>query len=208
MGLRTYDLNLLATESSWCSTTLRPLFETSLLVGTYPQNPCTSCAPFLSWPWPPPTSVAFIHQVVWPLALPHLHHLGVVLVLPKSWAQLVTCPSPFEMGWTQLRNVPSCCNKTRLTPNGRHNFVGPSPHNSLRIVGSPSWPSQFVHRFGGGTKCSSWVSTPYASTRLVKTCLWTLGLDLKLCLLGGHDAWKHVWRTTSRRGVLTFAIEL
>jgi hypothetical protein len=38
--------------------------------------------------------------------------------------------------------------------------------------------------------------------------LWTLGLDLKLCLLGGHDAWKHVWRTTSRRGVLTFAIEL
>ncbi len=159
MGPRTYDLNLLAIGSSWCSTTLRPLLETSPLIGTCLQNPCTSCAPFPSWPWPPPISAAFLHQVVWPLALPHLHHLGVVLVLPKSWAQLVTCLSPFEMGWTQLQNVLSCCNKTRLTPNGPPNFVGLPPHNFLRIVGSPSWPSRFVHRFGGGTKCSSSIPT-------------------------------------------------
>jgi hypothetical protein len=120
------------------------------------------------------------------LALLHLHHLGVVLVLPKSWAQLMTCPSPFGMGWTQLQNVPNCCNKTRLTTNGPPNLVDPSPHNSLRIVGSPSSPSRFVHQFGGRTKYSSWVPTLYASTRLTKTCLWTLGLDPKLCPLEGH----------------------
>jgi hypothetical protein len=125
---------------------------------------------------------------VWPLALPHLHHSGLSLVLPKSWAQLVTCSSPFETGWTLLRNVLSCCNKIRLTPNGPPNLIGPLSHNSLKFVGSPTWPSQFVHRFGGGTKCSFWVPTPYASTRLAKTCLWTLGLDPNLCPLGGHGA--------------------
>ncbi len=196
MGPRTCDLNLRATENSWCSTTLHPLLETSPLVGTYPQNPCTSCVPFPSWPLPPSTSIAFLHQVVWPLALPHLHHSGFVHVLPKSWAQLVTCLSPFERGWTQLWSVPSCCNKTRLTPNGPPNLVDPLPHNSLRIVGSPSSPFRFVHRFRDGRKCSSWTLTPCACTKLAKTCLWTLGLDPKLCPLGGHDAWKHVWRTT------------
>jgi hypothetical protein len=110
---------------------------------------------------PTPTSTSFLHQVVWPLALPHLHHPGVILVLSKSWAQLVTCPSPFGMGWTQLWSVSSCCNKTRLTPNGPPNLVGPPPHNSLGIVGSPSSPSRFVHRFGDRTKCSSWVPTPF-----------------------------------------------
>jgi hypothetical protein len=38
--------------------------------------------------------------------------------------------------------------------------------------------------------------TPFSSTRLAKTYLWTLGLDSKLCPLEDHDAWKHVWRTT------------
>ncbi len=176
MGPRTYDLNLLATGSSWCSTTLRFLLETSPLVKTCPRSLCTFCAPFPSWPLPTPTSVSFPHQVMWPLALPHLHHPGVVLVLPKSWAQLVTCPSPFERGWTQLRSVPSYYNKIRPTPSGPPNLVDPLPHNSLGIFGSPSSPSWFVHRFGDGTKCSSWVPTPCASTRLAKTCLWTLGL--------------------------------
>ncbi len=37
-------------------------------------------------------------------------------MLPKSWAQLVTYPSPFEMGWTQLRSVSNCCNKTHPIP--------------------------------------------------------------------------------------------
>ncbi len=196
MGPRTYDFNLLATGSFWCSTTFRPLLETSPLIGTCPQNPCTSCAPFPSWPLPTPTNAAFLHQVVWPLTLPHLHHSGVVLVLPKSWAQLVTCASPFEMGWIQLQNLPSCCNKIRLTPNGPPNLVGPPPHNSLKIVRSPSSPSRLVHRFGGGTKCSSWVPTPYASKRLAKIWLWTLGLNRKLCPLRGHGAWRHVWKTT------------
>jgi hypothetical protein len=120
---------------------------------------------------PTPTSVSFIHQVVWSLALPHLHHSRVVLVLPKSWAQLVTYQSPFGMGWTQLQSVPSCCNKTRLTPNGPPNLVGPPSHNSLGIVGSPSSPSRFVHQFRDGMKCSSWVPTPFASTRPAKTYL-------------------------------------
>jgi hypothetical protein len=127
---------------------------------------------------------------VWPLALPHLHHSGVVHVLPKSWAQLVTCPSPFERGWTQSWSVPSYCNKTWLTPSG------PPPHNSLGIVRSLSSPSRFSHPFGGGRKCSSWASTPFSSTRLAKTYLWTLGFDLRLCPLEAHDAWRHVWRTT------------
>jgi hypothetical protein len=105
------------------------------------------------------------------LALPHLHHLEFVLVLPKSWAQLVICPSPFGMGWTQLRSVPSCCNKTRLTPSGPPNLVDSPPHNSLGIVGSPSWLFRFTHRFVDGMKCSSWVPTPFASTRPAKTYL-------------------------------------
>ncbi len=113
------------------------------------------------------------------------------------------CPSPFGRGWTQSRNVPSCCNKTKLTPSGPPNLVDPLPHNSLRIIGSPSWPCQFVHRFGGGRKCSSWALTPFSFKGLVKTYLWTLGLDPKLCHLEGHDAWKRVWRTTLMRGVLT-----
>jgi len=136
------------------------------------------------------------HQVVWPLALPHLHHSRVILVMHKSWAQLVTCSSPFGMGWTELRSVSSCCNKTRLTPSGPPNLVDPSPHNSLGIVGSPSSPSWFVHRFGGGKKCSSWVSTPFTSTRATKTYSWTSGLDPTLCPLEGHDAWKCGRRTT------------
>ncbi len=159
------------TGSSWCSTTLRLPLEISPLVGTCPQNPCTFCAPFPSWPLPTPTNAFSIHQVAWPLAPPHLHHSRVVLVLPKSWAQLVTCQSPFGMGWTRLRSVPSCCNKTRLTPIDPPNLVDPPPHNSSRIVGSPSSPSRFVHRFGGGMKCSSWVPTPFASTRPAKTYL-------------------------------------
>ncbi len=61
-----------------------------------------------------------------------------------------TIGEPFEKGWTQLWNVLSCCNKTRLTPNGPPNLVDPPPHNSSRIVGSPSSPSQF----GGGRKWS------------------------------------------------------
>jgi hypothetical protein len=80
-----------------------------------------------------------LRQVVWPWALPHSHHLGVVQ--PKLWAQLVTCPSPFEMGWLPLPNVPNCYNKTRPTPNGPPNLVDSPPHNSLGIVGSPSSPS-------------------------------------------------------------------
>jgi hypothetical protein len=64
-----------------------------------------------------------------------LHRSGIVHVLPKWTALLVTCPSPFERGWTQLRNAPTCCNKTRLTPNGPPNFVDSPPHNSLGIVG-------------------------------------------------------------------------
>ncbi len=124
-----------------------------------------------SWPLPTPTSVSFLHQVVWPLALPHLHHSRVVLVLPKSWAQLVICLSPFKMGWIRLRSVLSCCNKTRLTPNDPPNLVDPPPHNSSKIVGSPSWPFRFVHRFGDEMKCSSWVPTPFASTRPAKTYL-------------------------------------
>ncbi len=171
MGPKTYDLNLRATKSSWCSTTPRLLFETSPLVGTCPQNPCTFCAPFPSWLLPTPTSASFLHRIMWPLALPHLHHSRVVLVLPKSWAQLVTCMSPFGMGWTWLRSVPNCCNKTWLTPNGPPNLVDPPPHNSLGIVGSPSSPFRFVHWFGDGMKCSFWVSTPFASTRPTKTYL-------------------------------------
>jgi hypothetical protein len=38
-------------------------------------------------------------------------------------------------------------------------------------------------------KCSSLAPTPCACTRLAKTYLWTLGLDLTQCPLGGHDAW-------------------
>ncbi len=189
MGPRTCDSNLLAIKNSWCLTTLHPLLEISPLIGTCPQNPCTSCVPFPSWPLPTPIGTAFLHQVVWPLALPHLHHLGVVHVLPKSWAQLVTCPSPFERGWTQLRSVSSCCNKTRLIPSGPPNPVDLPPHNSLGIVGSPSSPFRFVYQFGGRRKCSSWASTPFVSIELAKSCLWTLGLDPKLCPLGGHDAW-------------------
>ncbi len=69
----------------------------------------------------------------------HWHFLtcitwGLSMCCPKTWAQLVTCPSPFERWWTQLWSVPSCCNKIRLTPNGPPNLVDPSPHNSLRIV--------------------------------------------------------------------------
>ncbi len=187
---------MMATENSWCSTTLCPFLETSPLVGTCPQNPCTFCAPFPSWPLPPPKGAVFLHQVVWPLALSHLHHSGVVHVLPKSWAQLVICPSPFERGWTQSRNVLNCYNKTWLTPSGPPNFVDPPPHNSLRIVGLLSSPSRFAHQFGGRRKCLFWVLTPFSSTRLAKTYLWTLGLDSKLCPLEDHDAWKHVWRTT------------
>jgi hypothetical protein len=137
-------------------------------------------------PWPCPTSAASLHQVVWPWALPHSHHLEVAQ--PKSWAQLVTCPSPFKRGWPPLPNAPNCCNKTRPIPNGPPNLIYPPPHNSLGIVGSPSSPSRFVHRFGVRKRCSSWASTPCTSTRLSKTCLWTLGLDPTQCPLGGHDA--------------------
>jgi len=154
MGPRTYDSNLLATGNSWCSTILCPLLKTSPLVGTCPQNPCTFCAHFSSWPLPPPKGAVFLHQVMWPLTLPHLHHSKVVHVLPKSWAQLIYS-SPFERRWTQLQSVPSCCNKTRLTPNGPPNLVDPLPHNYLGIVGSLSSPSRFAHSFGGARKCSS-----------------------------------------------------
>ncbi len=135
MGPRTYGLKLLAIKNSWCLITLHPLLQTSPLVGTCLQNLCTTCAPFPSWPSPTPTSTASLHQIVWPLALPHLHHLGVVHVLPKLWAQLVTCSSPFERGWTWLRSVLSCCNKTQLIPNVPPNLVGLPLHNSLEIIG-------------------------------------------------------------------------
>jgi hypothetical protein len=189
MGSRICDSNLLAIENSWCSTTLHPLLGTSLLVKTCLQNPCTSCAPFSSWPLPFPTSVASLHQVVWPWALPHLHHLHHLGVTrPKLWAQSVTCPSPFERGWPPLPNAPNCCSKTRPTLNGSPNIVNLPPHNSLGIVGWLSSPSRFVHPFGVERMCSSWILTPCTSIGLAKTCPWTLGLDLKLCPLGGHDA--------------------
>jgi len=136
MGPKTCDSNLLTIKNSWCLTTLHPLLEISPLIETCLQNPYTSCAPFPSWLLPPPTGTAFLHQIVWPLALPHLHHSKVVHVLPKSWAQLLTCPSPFERGWTQLWSVPSYCNKTRLTLSGPPNLVNPPIHNSSGIVGS------------------------------------------------------------------------
>jgi hypothetical protein len=125
-----------------------------------------------------------------------LHHLEVVHVLPKSWAQLVTCSSPFERGWILLRSVSNCYNKIWLTLNDPPNLVDLPPHNSLRIVGWPSSPSRFVHRFEDGKKCSFWALTPCASIRLAKTWSWTLGLDPRLCPLGGHDAWTCAWRTT------------
>jgi len=197
MGPRTCGSNLRATGNSWCSTTLHPLLQNWPFIGTCLQSPYIFYAPSQDWPWPFPTSAAFLHQVVWPWILPHSHHLEVAQ--PKLWAQLVTCPSPFERGWPPLPNALNCCNKTQPTPNGPPNLVahmGPSPHNSLGIVGSSSSPSWFVHPFGIGMRCLSWAPTPCASTRLSKSCLWTLGLSSTECPLGGHDAWTHGWRTT------------
>jgi hypothetical protein len=51
------------------------------------------------------------------------------------WAQLVTCPSPFERGWPPLLNVPNCWSKLQPTPNGPPDLVDPPPHNSLGIIG-------------------------------------------------------------------------
>jgi hypothetical protein len=196
MGPKTYGLSLLATINSRCSTTPHVFPWSSPLVGTCPQNPCTFYVPFPSWPLPFLTSTAFLHQVVWPLTLLHLHHLGVVHVSTKLWAQLVTCPSPFGRGWNWLQNAPSCYNKTRPTPNGPFNLVDLLSHNSLGIVGWPSSPSQFFHRFGVGKRCSFWAPTPCVSIGLTKACSWTLGLDSTLCLLGGHDAWTREWKIT------------
>jgi len=180
MGPRTYDLNLRIIESSWCSTTIRPLLEISPLAGTCLQNPCTSCAPFSKLSFANSQRRRISSSSCVTIGTSSLASLRVVHVLPKSWAQLVICRSPFERGWTQLRSVLNCCNKIWLTPSGPPNLVHPSPDNSLGIIGSLSSPSWFTHRFGGGRKCSSWASTPFTSIRLVKTCLWTLGLDPKL----------------------------
>ncbi len=169
-------------------------FQNSPLVRTCPQNPCTFYAPFQNRPWPFPTSVASIHQVVWPWVLPHSHHLEVAQ--PKLWAQLVTCPSPFKKGWPSLPNALNCYNKIRPTPNGPPNLVDRPSHNSLGIVGSPSSPSRFVHPFGVRMRCSSWALTPCVSTRFSKTCLWTSSLGSTQCPLGSHDAWTRGWRTT------------
>jgi hypothetical protein len=90
MSPRTCGSNLLVIGNFWCLTTLHLLPQNSLPFRTCPQNPYTIYAPFQNWPWPSPTSTTSLHQVVWPLALPPLHHLGVAHVLPKLWAQLVT----------------------------------------------------------------------------------------------------------------------
>ncbi len=47
------------------------------------KNPSTIFVPFRDWPWPFPTSATFLYQITWPLALPHLHHLGVAIHGPN-----------------------------------------------------------------------------------------------------------------------------
>jgi hypothetical protein len=138
---------------------------------------------------PTPKGIAFLHQV------DHWHFLICI-----TQGLSMCCPSHGHNWWFIRHHLkwgrPSCgmfwicCNKIRPTPNGPPNLVDLLPHNSLRIVGSPSWPSRFVHWFGGGRKCSSWAPTPFSSKELAKTCLWTLGFDPRLCSLEDHDAWK------------------
>ncbi len=58
----------------------------------------------------------------------------------------------------------------------------------------------------GRNEVLSWAPNPCASTRLAKTCFWTLGFNLTQCLRGGHDAWTCMKNNFPMSWVVAFSL--